>query len=171
MAKWVIVLWVFIIGAVWIRAVRKRNLTLRKYAGLQENIYIVNGVVSADFIQKIQTMYSVVLAEARDTQKAAAKHRKFLEISGNKLGVQVVEIRFKFPAQNVNETVEIYTERCAHFIAQNRVERHADLQKKGLEFYDKNVYENVVSKWDVFYKKSGKNYTGFETQFSPEKIQ
>lgn len=124
--------------------IRRRNLLLRNLCGLQENIYVVTSVISQELISGICAEYGVEIVSGIQTGKISEKYRKLLILSGNKLGLEVKEVRFRFPESNVNETPENYYFRVVEFIRTDRVELHGKLHKSGDEFYDRNIYGKVV---------------------------
>lgn len=105
------------------KIVMKNRLTqkLIEYGNRFENVY-----VSSQF------------PDDRNVVWRAERERELLEVSGNKLGVQVLTICFREGAR-VNETWEEFEALRDTTIAADRAARHEEIKTKYPEFYYKHV--------------------------------
>jgi hypothetical protein len=70
----------------------------------------------------------------------AQKHEEWLELSGHKMGVQVITLFYQ-DAHNPSETWEEYTDRVAATIANDRILRHQEIESsQGRDYYLREMH-------------------------------
>ena len=113
---------VIFLGTLWYFRIYLRG-KIKRYGRRLENIY--------EWQRKIDDKEVILRAD---------KHRHWLQLSGNQMGVQVVTIIFQ-DSHNPSETWEEYLDRVSATIANDRTLRHMEIEaSQGREYYLREMH-------------------------------